>query len=125
MPHRAAKIADPEVDRRLRAAIEQRRLIRLRYHGKDRILEPHDYGMQNGRARLLAYQIAGSSTGRLPNWRWFDTGEISDLELLDKTFLGSRTAPSGKHHKWDEIFIRVASSTKAPPPGPSVRKCRS
>jgi hypothetical protein len=90
-------------------AIETRHQIRFHYNGKLRISEPHDYGIQNGRARLLTYQLGGeSNSGPLPAWRWFDVAKISDLEILDRPFPGNRPAPSGHHHHWDKIFLRVA-----------------
>jgi hypothetical protein len=101
-----------EVDRLLRAAIDQKRLIKLVYQDKIRIVEPHDYGVLKGVTKLLAYQISGSSTGRLPNWRWMEINQISEVELLDKTFPGGRPSPSGKHHQWDEVFIRVKPASK-------------
>ena len=76
------------VDALLRRAIGDRRLIKLRYQGRDRILEPHDYGVQNGHLRLLAYQVGGSSSGKLPNWRWLDVDGIADLQILDRSFPG-------------------------------------
>jgi hypothetical protein len=36
---------------------------------------------------------------------------ISDAELLDQTFPGGHPTVSGKHHKWDQSFLRVS------PPG--------
>ena len=63
---------DPKLDKLLRTAIGQTRLLRLRYRNKDRIVEPHDYGQHNGVIKLLTWQIGGSSSGRLPNragWR--------------------------------------------------------
>ena len=98
---------DPQLDKLLRTAIEQTRMLRLRYHGKSRIVEPHDYGEHNGIVKLLAYQVGGSSSGRLPNWRWMETSLISDAQLLDRTFPGGRPTPSGKHHRWDKLFLRV------------------
>jgi hypothetical protein len=97
-----------QFDKLLRSAITERRLIRFNYDGKLRIAEPHDYGVQNGRVRLLAYQVHGLSTGRLPGWRWIEVPEISDLELLTETFAGSRGDESNKHHVWDEVFARVS-----------------
>jgi hypothetical protein len=44
---------DPDLDQLLRTAIEQTRLLRLRYLNKDRIVEPHDYGEHNGALKLL------------------------------------------------------------------------
>jgi hypothetical protein len=47
-------------------AIEQTRMLRLIYHGKERILEPHDHGVLNGSVQLLGYQTAGSSSRPFP-----------------------------------------------------------
>jgi len=101
------------VDELLRTAIEERRLVRLVYGNKARILEPHDYGIHKGSAKLLGYQVGGSSSGKLPNWRWMETDLISGVQLLDQTFPGGRPAPSGKHHQWDKLFIRVRPSDLA------------
>ena len=101
-----------DIDELLRAAISQKRLIRLNYQGKERIVEPHDYGIHKGSAKLLAYQVGGSSSGPLPNWRWLETASISGLSVLDQTFPGGRPVPSGKHHAWDKVFIRVQAADK-------------
>jgi hypothetical protein len=98
------------IDKSLRIAISERRKIRFWYDGKERIAEPHDYGIQRGKGRLLAYQTGGqSSSGHLPNWRWIDVSRIKDLEVLDEIFAGNRPAPSGQHHKWDQLLLRVNS----------------
>jgi hypothetical protein len=91
----------------LRTAIEHKRMIRLVYHRKNRILEPHDHGILNGSVQLLAYQVGGSSSRPLPNWILMKANEIVDLALMDQTFPGGRPTPSGKHLKWDKLFIRV------------------
>ena len=36
--------------------------------------------------------------------------EMADLEMLEKTFAGGRPTASGKHHRWDILFIRVKSA---------------
>jgi predicted DNA-binding transcriptional regulator YafY len=97
----------PTVDQLLRTAIEHKKLLRFRYRNAERIVEPHDYGKHKGSVKLLAFQVGGSSSGSLPNWRWLETDLISNVELLEQTFPGGRPAPSGKHHQWDELFIRV------------------
>src|SRR5436189_4939038 len=97
----------------LKTAIEHRSLIRRFYHGKDRLVEPHDHGVLNGSVQLLGYQIAGSSSRPLPNWLLMKTDEITDLVLLDQTFPGGRPTASGKHLKWDVLFIRVKPVTDA------------
>jgi hypothetical protein len=89
------------------SAIEHRRMIRLFYHGKERLVEPHDYGILNGTAQLLGYQVAGSSSRPLPNWILMKVEEMADLEMLEKVFAGGRPTASGKHLRWDVLFIRV------------------
>ena len=68
---------DPNLDQLLRTAIDRTRLLRLRYRNKDRIVEPHDYGQHNGVIKLLTWQIGGSSSGPLPNWRWMEIDQIN------------------------------------------------
>jgi hypothetical protein len=63
-------------------AIEERRMLRLLYHRRLRIVEPHDHGILNGSVQLLAYQVSGSSSRPLPNWILMKADEIADLELL-------------------------------------------
>ena len=102
-----SQMLDPNIDQLLRTAIAEAKLIRLRYLDRERIVEPHDYGEHNGTIKVLTYQIGGSSSRPLPNWRWMDVEQISDAQLLDQTFPGGRPTASGKHHKWDRLFVRV------------------
>jgi predicted DNA-binding transcriptional regulator YafY len=98
----------------LLAAIRQKHLVQFVFKGNERIVEPHDYGVQNKVARLLAYQVGGvSSSGGLPDWRNFNVANISSLVMLDGTFPGNRPAPSGKHKPWDVLFARVDSADKS------------
>jgi hypothetical protein len=94
------------------AAIEQTRMLRLIYHNKERMIEPHDHGILNGSLQLLGYQVAGSSSRPLPNWLLMKTDEIVDLQLLDRTFPGGRPTASGSHIKWERLFIRVKSASE-------------
>jgi hypothetical protein len=94
------------------AAIEQTRMLRLIYHNKVRMIEPHDHGILNGSLQLLGYQVAGSSSRPLPNWLLMKTDEIVDLQLLDRTFPGGRPTASGSHIKWERLFIRVKSASE-------------
>jgi hypothetical protein len=88
-------------------AIENKRLLRFKYKGKERICEPHDYGVQNGIVRLHCWQVGGESNGHIPGWRLFDVMEMEDGQMLDRHFPGNREVASGRHHRWDKIFIRV------------------
>ena len=38
-------------------AIERRRMIRLVYHGKERLVESHDHGVLNGTVQLLGTRL--------------------------------------------------------------------
>jgi hypothetical protein len=98
---------DPNINPLIWKAVEQKRLLRFRYKDRERIVEPHDYGIHKGVVKLFGYQVAGSSSQKLPNWRWAEQDLISDLELLHRTFPGGRSTKSGKHQKWDKLFIRV------------------
>ena len=102
----------PEPVPQIWTAIEQTRMLQLKYHGKERILEPHDHGILNGSAQLLGYQTTGKSSRRLPNWLLMKTDEIVDLELLDQTFPGGRPTATGNHIKWDKLFIRVKPASQ-------------
>lgn len=104
--------AEQKINPLLWTAIEQKRLVRLRYKNRERVVEPHDYGIHKGSIKLFAYQVGGSSSQKLPNWRWIEQDLISDVQLLDQTFPGGRGAESSKHHVWDRLFIRVEPANK-------------
>jgi hypothetical protein len=105
--------AEPNINPIIWAAIEQKRLLRFWYKNRERILEPHDYGIHNGVIKLFGHQVGGSSSQKLPNWRWAEQDLIIDLELLDQTFPGGRPTKSGKHQRWDKLFIRVKPTTNS------------
>ena len=73
----------------LAQALTQRRTVRARYHGTERLLCPHALGWKHGRAKLLAYQAAENTTrGALPanacqRWRSLFVDEIEDLTITD------------------------------------------
>jgi hypothetical protein len=64
-------------------------------------------GFSKARSSLLSWQVAGRSSRPLPNWLLTKVDEITDLELRDQTFPGGRPTATGKHIKWDVLFIRV------------------
>src|SRR5258708_12571574 len=103
---------NPELAHLLNSAIENKQLLRFKYKGKERVAEPHDYGIQNGIVRLLCWQVGGQSGGRIPGWRLIDVGDIEDCEMLDRRFGGNREVVSGKHHRWDKGFIPLTPPYK-------------
>jgi hypothetical protein len=74
-------------------------LVAVSYSSTMRVAEPHDYGMQNGRERLLVFQLRGPSrSGQSPKgWRLLRTGKIESLAVLDGAFAGSREESDGGH----------------------------
>jgi hypothetical protein len=104
---------DDEIDQLIRKAISEKHLLRFTYKGQERIAEPHDYGIQNKTIRLFCYQVGGQSSSRLPGWRLVDVSEMQDCEMLKRHFAGNRETTSGKHRRWDEVFIRVAPPEKS------------
>ncbi|WP_394827414.1 hypothetical protein [Pendulispora albinea] len=99
------------IDRLIRRAIAERRLLKLTLNDRVRIVEPHDYGIKKGLTQLLAYQVAGeSSSGGLPQWRWLQLSKMKNVELLDTHFAGGRETATGEHHGWDVLFARVESA---------------
>lgn len=90
------------------AAIAAKKVLSFTYRGLPRIVEPHVYGIQEGVAQLLGYQIRGrSSTGVVPDWRRFQLRELQSLQTLEEGFPGRRSNPSGKHSHWDRLIAVV------------------
>ena len=96
------------VDARIREAIAGKHLVEVRYKGRTRLAEPHDYGRQHGQDRLLVYQLNTTGTSGHPvGWRLFDLGKIESLTVLDAKFRGSRRVAHQDHHTWDILYARV------------------
>jgi hypothetical protein len=98
----------PLIDRQIRTAINERRLVELVYGRHRRIVEPHDYGVRRGVPKLLVYQVRGDSAGPVPGWRELDVPKIGDFLLLDETFPGGRGTEHDEHKSWDRVYMRVA-----------------
>jgi len=112
---------DPKLDKLIRTAIRRRRLLQLRYRNRERIVEPHDCGILDDSIKLFTFQVGGSSSKPLPNWRMMFVAGISDAHLMDQTFPGGRPTPSGKHYPWDKLFARVKPMSHKPnQPAPKI-----
>lgn len=97
------------MDEQLRRAIVERRLIAFSLDGRERVAEPHDYGVVDGEPRLFFYQVGGASrSGRPLGWRWAVVARISGLRLLDDHFPGPRATPSGRHQRWEKLLASVS-----------------
>ena len=101
-----------DLDRLLKNAINEWRLVAFTLAGRPRVAEPHDYGLIEGEPRLFFYQVGGeSSPGATLGWRWAVLSKISEFRVLDKRFRGPRPAPTGKRVKWDRLFATVRLTT--------------
>ena len=100
--------AERALDAQLRFAIANTRLLRVTYDGATRIVEPHDYGVRNGKAKLLVFQRdkAGRQTDSARGWRTLDLSKIRHCVVLEETFAGSRQADQ-QHLDWDLLYARV------------------
>jgi predicted DNA-binding transcriptional regulator YafY len=72
----------------IRQALAERRLLKFKYHGHSRIVEPHALGhITEDRRALLGWQVSGGSASEPPpGWRTFVLAEIKSLKLLRKKF---------------------------------------
>jgi hypothetical protein len=98
------------VDGQLRFAIAGKRLLEVSYKGSARLVEPHDYGVQNAKDRVLVFQrrVISGGPGRRPfGWRLFEVSLIERCVVTEETFKGSRGRPHQSHNVWDVLYARV------------------
>lgn len=72
----------------MREAIQRQRVLRLRYGGHMRLVEPHAIGITTGGHRaVLAWQIEGGSRSDPPSgWRTFLLEDVSEAALTVRGF---------------------------------------
>jgi hypothetical protein len=94
-------------------ALTQRRAVRARYHGHDRLLCPHILGWKNGRPKLLAYQTDGTtSTGSLllrphQRWRSLFVDEIDQIAIASEHLWQTAANYTGNSNCVDQIALAV------------------
>jgi hypothetical protein len=82
-------------------AIAERRPVRARYHGHERLLCPHAIGWKHGKAKLLAFQAGGTTQqGPLPldpqqRWRSLFVDDIQNPTITNEPWT---TAPNYSLH---------------------------
>jgi predicted DNA-binding transcriptional regulator YafY len=82
-----------EVHASLKAAIEGRQVLRMRYDdGEERVVEPYYVGeTRSGQTMLRAWQRGGYSvSGERQGWKTFRVPEIMELEPNGEVFDGAR-----------------------------------
>lgn len=73
----------------IREAIAQRRVLELRYHGYNRVVEPHAYGRDKSSDEILrCYQVGGDSeSGERVGWKLLKVAEAHSVHKLTQTFV--------------------------------------
>jgi hypothetical protein len=94
---------------RLVLAVLEHRVTRIRYQGRERVIEPQLIGIHEaGEPMLVAYQTGGESrSGDVPGWRTFITTSVEDVEVTDQRFSGPRGDLDITVHRMIEIFARA------------------
>ena len=90
----------------IRNAIANKEVIEFTYQGYPRVVEPHVYGIKNGKRQILVYQIGGlTSSGKIPDWRLVNLDEISCLRVIkEQKFAGPREYHEANYKDWDAVI---------------------
>jgi hypothetical protein len=98
-------------------AIRNRRLLRFRYRGHPRTVEPHILGdTAKGDRALSAYQVSGGSqSGQHAGWKLFYVDEIVSLSILKRGFSG----PRPDYNPEDRCFTSVIARLERPDNSPA------
>jgi hypothetical protein len=73
----------------IRQALSERWMLKFKYHGHRRVVEPYALGhATNDRLALLGWQVSGGSASEPPpGWRTFLLADIRSLERLRKNYV--------------------------------------
>lgn len=87
------------------SAINERHLLSFTYHGFQRVVEPHCFGIdKKGHPALRAFQIqGGSESGEQAGWKLFHASEMRQITVLAAKF----AAPRQGYKRDDKDFMRI------------------
>lgn len=93
-------------------AIRARHLVRFIYEGYERIVEPHQYGINTANHEMLSGYLVGgwSRTETEPGWRNYLVREMHDVHVLAEPF----TAPRAGYNPGSTVFHQVYCQVDAP-----------
>lgn len=85
-------------------AVEERRVLELRYHGFSRIVEPHVYGAdKQGDEVVRCYQLAGeSASGERAGWKLLKIKDADVVHLTETLFV-----PRPEYRRNDKVVRNV------------------
>ena len=112
------QLGKPKRDRTILSAIKNKEVLRFKYNGKERIVEPQTYGISiAGREVLRARQVGGASgSGQLRMAKLFDLKKISHLRKAGAVF----AAALPTHNPNDSAMVEVFATL--PKPNESSRR---
>lgn len=86
-------------------AIKNRKALAFRYHGLNRVVEPHAYGRDKAGDEIIrSYQISGGSdSGESIGWKIFKVREALSIVLLNNDFFTIRI----DYQKNDSIMTTI------------------
>lgn len=90
-------------------AIAEQRLLRFRYDGSIRVVEPHIFGSDSSARELLsAYLVRGfTRSGQKPFWRSYVASEMKAIKILDEQFPRPRSGYNPNDKRMRKIYCRV------------------
>ncbi len=108
------ELGKPRRDRTILSAIKNKQILRFKYNGKERIVEPQTYGISiAGREVLRARQVGGESgSGQLRMAKLFDLEKISNLRKAGTAFAGALPAHNPNDSAMVEVFVTLPKPTK-------------
>jgi predicted DNA-binding transcriptional regulator YafY len=107
------QLGKPKRDRTILAAIKNKEVLRFKYNGKERIVEPQTYGISiAGREVLRAHQIGRSGSGPLRMAKLFDLEKISNLRKAGTVFGAALRAHNPKDSAMVEVFATLPKPKK-------------
>lgn len=92
----------------IQQAILTRKVLKIRYDGFLRTIEPHTLGCSSHSNLLSAWQVAGGSvSGEQHGWKLFDLTKIAQIEFDGKIFSFNRPGYKKGDSRMKRIIAEV------------------
>jgi len=90
-------------------AIRNRQLLGFRYDGRQRVVEPHIYGVNfKAHAVLSAFQLrGGSASGERVGWKMFLIDGMEDVRMLPDAFPGPRADYNPEDPSFSAVYAQL------------------
>lgn len=93
-------------------AIKKRRLLMFGYGDLVRVVEPHAFGVNSAGHEMLSAWLRPGLSRNDPEggWRNYLTSDITNVQMLDETFAGSREGFNPADPRMREVYCVLAGS---------------